>query len=266
MLRARSFVRVLILSASVWGALGLVGFLWQSVQSASLSGPTNSPIIANAIFSSLTFPASSMLINEVDATTPGSDIAEFIELYDGGQGHTDLGGLVLVLFNGQDDQSYAAFDLDGHQSNAEGYFLLANQAVSGVDLIFADTLLQGGPDAVALYQGSAADFPDGTAVTTINLLDALVYDTGDEADAGLLILLQPGEPQVNEDSNTFADYHSNQRCPNGGGEPRRTQNYRQDWPTPKAANNCPVTDLAPEVSHTSPAGGAIDVALTVRLP
>ena len=32
-------------------------------------------------------------------------------------------GLVLVLFNGQDDRSYAAFDLAGYQSNSDRLFL-----------------------------------------------------------------------------------------------------------------------------------------------
>ena len=44
--------------------------------------------------------------------TPGDDVLEFIELYDGGTGNTALDGLVVVLLNGSDDQSYApVFDL-----------------------------------------------------------------------------------------------------------------------------------------------------------
>ncbi|MCA9997625.1 MAG: lamin tail domain-containing protein, partial [Anaerolineales bacterium] len=41
-----------------------------------------------------------ILLNEVDSDTPGTDTAEFIELYDGGSGNTNLTGLVVVLFNG----------------------------------------------------------------------------------------------------------------------------------------------------------------------
>ncbi|MCP4295084.1 MAG: lamin tail domain-containing protein, partial [Proteobacteria bacterium] len=36
-----------------------------------------------------------IVINEVDADTVGTDSAEFIELYDGGAGDTDLSGLTL---------------------------------------------------------------------------------------------------------------------------------------------------------------------------
>jgi hypothetical protein len=44
-----------------------------------------------------------LIINEVDADQTGTDVAEFVELYDGGIGNTDLTGLVLVLINGTDD-------------------------------------------------------------------------------------------------------------------------------------------------------------------
>jgi hypothetical protein len=64
------------------------------------------------------------MINEVDADTPGSDTAEFIELYDGGTGHTPLDGMVVVLYDGgttgSGNQSYAAFDLDGYTTDAHG--------------------------------------------------------------------------------------------------------------------------------------------------
>ena len=61
-------------------------------------------------------PSSTLIINEVDVETPGTDKEEFIELYDGGIGSTNLNGLVIVLFNGQDDRSYRTIDLSGHQS------------------------------------------------------------------------------------------------------------------------------------------------------
>ena len=128
-------------------------------------------------------------------TRPGTDTAEFVELYDGGAGNTPLDGLVVVFFNGSNDLSYAAFDLDGFTTDAQGYFTLGNPGVPGVDLIFdpgAAGLLQNGADAVALFAGNATDFPNGTAVTTTNLQDAIVYDTDDADDAGLLALLNAG--------------------------------------------------------------------------
>ncbi len=64
-----------------------------------------------------------ILINEIDADTPGADTAEFVELFNGGSGETDLSDLVLVFFNGNKDTVYRAFDLNG-RIDANGYFVL----------------------------------------------------------------------------------------------------------------------------------------------
>ena len=178
-----------------------------------------------------------VIINEVDADTSGNDIDEFVELYDGGTGGTDLTGLVVVFFNGSGDTSYAAYDLDGYTTDVNGYFVLGNAAVPGVQIVFSSNGLQNGADAVALYTGDDTDFPSGTGVTTTNLIDAVVYDTNDSDDSGLLVLLTAGG-QLNEDENGNKDEHSNQRCPNGGGAARDTSGYIQDVATPSAANAC----------------------------
>jgi len=177
-----------------------------------------------------------IVINEVDADTEGTDIAEFIELYDGGAGNTALDGYVVVVYNGNGDASYNAFDLAGYTTDANGYFVLGNAGVSNVGLIFNSNGLQNGADAVALYTGTAADFPNGTSVTTTNLVDALVYDTNDSDDAGLLVLLNTGEAQINEDELGDKDAHSLQRIPNGEGGLRNTSTYTQATPTPGAEN------------------------------
>ena len=172
-----------------------------------------------------------VLINEVDSDTPGTDTAEFVELFDGGAGSTALDGLVVVFFNGSDDQSYDAFDLDGFSTDADGYFLLGNADVSPTpDIVFANNGLQNGADAVAVYTGDATDFPNDTPVTTTNLVDAVVYDTSDADDAALLVLLNAGQPQVNEDGAGNKDNESIQRCPNGSGGARNTDTYAQLHP------------------------------------
>ncbi len=180
--------------------------------------------------------AASIIINEVDSDTDGADVLEFSELYDGGTGNTSLYGLVLVLYNGSDDLSYNSYDLDGETTDANGYFVIGNSAVSNVDLITTNGSLQNGADAVALYYGNAADFPNGTAVTTTDLIDAFVYDTDDTDDAGLLILLNALQPQINEDERGDKDNQSNQRIPNGSGGARNTDTYSQGAPTPGAKN------------------------------
>ena len=69
----------------------------------------------------------------------------------------------LVLYNGSDDQSYIAFDLDGLSTNGSGYFVLCGNAanVANCDLdVSPDTnLIQNGADAVVLLVGDAVNYP-----------------------------------------------------------------------------------------------------------
>ncbi len=195
--------------------------------------------------------ASGVVINEVDADTPGSDTAEFIELYDGGTGNTSLEGLVLILYNGADDASYRSFDLDGEATNANGYFVAGNTSVTNVDITFGNGTLQNGTDAVALYVGDSADFPNDTPVTTTNLVDAIIYETNDGDAPGLRVLLNSGQPIANETVGPDATLVSNQRCPNGTGGKRNTNTYGQYSPTPGELN-CP-----PEINIERPASTTI---------
>ncbi|EMI57568.1 Endonuclease/exonuclease/phosphatase domain protein, partial [Rhodopirellula sallentina SM41] len=174
-----------------------------------------------------------VLINEVDANPSGNK--EFVELYDGGIGNTSLTGKTVVLFDGSTDTSYAAFDLDGFTTDDVGLFTIGNSGVNGVDIVFADGSLQNGADAIAIYDGDASSFPNGTPVTTSNLIDAIVYDSDDSDDAGLLALLLSGEPQVNENQNGSLLTQSISRIPDGG-DARRTSSYIATTPTPDKLN------------------------------
>src|SRR4029450_914923 len=108
--------------------------------------------------------------------------------------------------------------------------------------------MQNGADAVAVYVGNASAFPNGTFVTTTNLIDALVYDTNDADDPGLLALLNSGQPQVNEDTGNNGETNSNQRCPNGSGGARNTSTYNQFAPTPDGVNVCVGVTASPTLS------------------
>jgi uncharacterized repeat protein (TIGR01451 family) len=184
-----------------------------------------------------------VVINEIDCDQVGTDMGEFVELYDGGAGSTDLTGLVVVFYNGSGDVSYAAFDLDGFSTDAGGFFVLGNATVPGVDMVFADNFLQNGADAVALYSGNASSFPNGTAVTATGLLDAVVYDTADADDAGLIAVL--GGPQIDEGANGDAATDSVGRSPDFDGAFTTI-----DTPTPGVVNTPGVVILA--VTKTAP--------------
>ncbi|HEU4712404.1 MAG TPA: Ig-like domain-containing protein [Pyrinomonadaceae bacterium] len=236
-----------------------VTVLANQISDQDVSDPPDN-MAANFIFSFTTAAlppvvANNIIINEIDSDTPGADAAEFVELYDGGVGNTSLNGLVVVFYNGSNDLSYRAMDLDGFSTNAAGYFTLGNAAVAGVDLVFPGNTLQNGEDAVALYAANATDFPNGTAVTTANLRDAVVYDTADPDDPGLLVLLNAGQPQVDESSGTAPDVDSIGRCPNGDGGARNTSTYVARTPTPDGVNNCPPPPVVAKI-HDIQGNGA----------
>jgi uncharacterized repeat protein (TIGR01451 family) len=199
-----------------------------------------------------------LVINEIDADTAGTEYAEFIELYDGGVGNAPLDGLVVVLFNGSDDQSYTpAIDLDGYTTDPDGYFVIGGTDLAQTNdiTVTSSYWLQNGADAVAIIVGNAADFPNDTPVTTDNLVEAIVYGTSDPDDAGLLVLLNASQPQVDEGGWPASESVSNQRCPNGSGGRRNTDTYIQNSPTPGAANDC-----APELSVAKTADPTTNVA------
>ncbi|MDZ4754920.1 MAG: hypothetical protein SGJ11_10550 [Phycisphaerae bacterium] len=199
-----------------------------------------------------------VVINETDADQIGTDSSEFIELYDGGVGNTPLDGLVIVLWNGSNDSAYNAFDLDGKSTNANGYFVLGNAAVTTALLdagfveaellTFNNDSLQNGQDGVGLYTGDASSFPNGTPVTADGIRDAVVYDTNDADDAGLAILVNRGQPQIDENGGGSGVLHSIQRCPNGSGGLRNTMTFTASAPTPGAANA--YTNVPADVTAT----------------
>lgn len=175
--------------------------------------------------------APSIIINEVDAV--GS--AEFIEIYDGGSGNTDLTSVKVVLFDGSNDQAYVIYDLTGQSTNASGYFLLGNASTPAPDITIANNSIEDGADAIALYFESTIVV--GDAVTATDIIDAFVYGSDDADDVELLALLNAGQLQVNENSNSLATTESNSRCANGSGGILNTATYAQTDPTPGNSNS-----------------------------
>lgn len=168
-----------------------------------------------------------IVINEVDSDTPSTDTKEFIELLTDSP-NMSLDGYIVVLFNGSGDVSYATIDLTGYSSDANGIFVLGNTLVTPTpSIIFNDNFLQNGADAVAIFQAQASSFPNGTALTTTGLIDALVYDTSDADDTGLLQGLNQ-TVQYNENENGDKDNQSLQRKSGGTFEVKE--------PTPGALN------------------------------
>ena len=172
-----------------------------------------------------------LVINEFDSDTPSTNNKQFIEIKSAIP-NSSLNDYVLVLFNGTGSQanlSYYALDLDGITTDLNGLALIGNSLVSPVPVeIITDSTLQVGPDGVAIYSGNASDFPAGTPATIINLIDALVYDTGD-ADATSLMTALGVTTQIDENANNLQTAESIQRKDDG--------TYEVKAPTPGATND-----------------------------
>ena len=173
---------------------------------------------------------SQIVINELDSDTPSTDDKEFIELKSVTPNFS-LNGYVLVLFNGTGTQanlSYYVIDLDGNTTDVNGIFVIGNALVSPVPgKLLPDNIFQNGPDGVAIYSGNSSDFPNLTPATTSNLIDALVYDTGD-VDATSLMAALGVTTQIDENANNLQATQSIQRKNDG--------TFESKLPTP-AANN-----------------------------
>ena len=177
-----------------------------------------------------------VVINELDSDTPSIDDKEFIELLSNIPNFS-LDGYVLVFFNGSTigaDSSYLTIDLSGYTTDVNGLLLIGSNAVVPTpQLLIAPNLIQNGPDAVALFTGTAEDFPEGTLATTTNLVDALAYENG-SAEAQSLWALLGLSGQVIEGPNNNTD--SIQRFDDGLENPDSIS-YLATIPTPRALND-----------------------------
>lgn len=207
-------------------------------ETANASAATPFPVAA---YSTTTPPppqTPAFVINELDADTPSIDMAEFVEIYDGGVGNSSLDGVSLVLFNGNGDAEYRTVDLTGQSTDANGFFVVGTADVPNVDLAaFPSNALQNGADAAALYTGTPPSAP-----TTTNLIDAVVYGTNDEDDAELLAGLGL-TTQFNESANGMSDVQSLSRSPDGTGA------FVAQAPTPGETNVIPEPPAVSVLIH-----------------
>jgi len=176
-----------------------------------------------------------LMINEIDSDNPGTDTKEFVEIKSQTPNFS-LNGYVLVFFNGNptgstSNRSYFALSLDGLTTDVNGLVVVGNTDVSPVpNRIFSNSTIQNGPDAVAIYQGSYADFPVLTLATTTNLIHALGHGTTTNTEPTALMTLL-GNPAYLSEGNTAAltQSQSIQRKADG--------TYEAKLPTPGANND-----------------------------
>ena len=139
------------------------------------------------LFTQISF--AQLVINELDCDTPGVDNQEFIEIKSEVP-NFPLDGYVVVMFNGSasgGNTSYVSLDLDGYETDINGLLLIGSLGVSPVpQYLISGNVIQNGADAIAIYQASDYDFPQGTLATTTNLIDVIIYGTDDAEATGLI--------------------------------------------------------------------------------
>lgn len=141
-----------------------------------------------ALTSSIAFSShAAIVINEIDYDQPGTDIAEFIELFNSGTSAIPLDNHSIDLINGSTSTSYRSIDLSGFNISANGYFVVCSDAslVANCDYSFTTTngwFQNGAPDAVGLYDNTS-------------LLDSLSYE-------GILSPFTEGEVMTISDNNS----------------------------------------------------------------
>ncbi len=182
--------------------------------------------------------APNIVINEVDAV--GAE--EFVEIY-GGSPNTSLNDVTMVFYQGSDDTIYDLVDLSGNNTNGSGYFLIGDASLAP-NMILPANSLNDDASAVAIYFSNISNFSIGDSVTATDIIDALVYDSGQMDDLGLLAVLNTSGGQIDEDENMNAATESNARCPNGSGGALNTSTYKQTTPTAGSVNNqCPAIPI-----------------------
>jgi len=173
-----------------------------------------------------------LVINEVDYDQAGTDMGEFVELFNASTGPVDLEPLALVFINGSMTPSaeYERIDLTGALP-AGAYLLVANSGVTAPPtvtriLLGNNRLQNGAPDALAIFDTVAG-----------RVVDALSY-AGEVRMAqisGMTYDLVEGTAFSGVDNNTTPA--SLARVPNG----TDTDNASTDFavvttPTPGASN------------------------------
>lgn len=153
------------------------------------AGFLNGSAVLTIVDNDATLPvADTVWINEIDSDQPGTDAAEFVELYTGSAGAKSLDGYVLLLFNGNasGNTAYGFWDLTGYASNAQGFFTLGSTG-NGYTWEDPGFTLQNGIDAVALFRkpDPIPDVwpPNSPTETGLHNGQAVVYNNGTAAGA-----------------------------------------------------------------------------------
>ena len=176
--------------------------------------------------------SAAIVINEIDYDQPGTDTAEFIELFNSGSSSISLDNYSISLINGNSGSSYRSIDLTGFNVNANGYFVVCGDAeqVANCDYSFTTSsgwFQNGSPDALGLFENN-------------DLLDSISYE-------GSMDIYTEGDVFTLDDSNV--DILSIGRKIDGFDTDNNALDFELNCITPGSANVAGMGDCStPRVS------------------
>jgi len=113
------------------------------------------------------FSNAAIVINEFDYDQPGTDDAEFIELYNNSGASVSLDGYVIDLVNGFNSRIYRSFDLSGFVLSPRDYFVVCGNTMTvancNFDIGASTNRLQNDNEGIALFDG-------------MSLVDSVTYE------------------------------------------------------------------------------------------
>ncbi|MFK7987800.1 MAG: hypothetical protein AB8I08_17415 [Sandaracinaceae bacterium] len=183
-------------------------------------------------------------INEVEVDSPGSDLADFVELSTGVDAPISLDGYVLAHYNGSSSAGQprvASVDLaeGGAETDGNGLLLVANTGVPTTPDIVLGADLQQGEDLVAIYQRRTPAPLALADIGTTGLIDAVVWESGSDADEASLDVFSVGATRVVQIGATSEARQTTsiQRC--GREEALRDlSTFERETPSPGLPNHC----------------------------
>ena len=109
-------------------------------------------ILCCTAFALVSAPCAAVIISEIDYDQPGTDSAEWVELYNPDAVPVQLLDLELVFINGNGCAEYARYDLDPINIPAGGFVVIGNHpcATTLVTLPATNAIQNGAPDVVLI--------------------------------------------------------------------------------------------------------------------
>ncbi|MCB8985658.1 MAG: lamin tail domain-containing protein, partial [Ardenticatenaceae bacterium] len=223
---------------------------------AGLTGFTGTPIVGEAYNTpgaenqSVAVPMHTLVINEIDYNQPGTDAAEFIEIYNADSVAVEFKDYALKLVNGTDGIVYQSIPLPDVILSPGNYFVVCGNPalVLNCDLDVSpdtDLIQNGAPDAVALMLGN-------------QMVDSLSYE-GDS----LSPYTEGTGTGLQDPSDTDDDYQGLSRIPDGQDTQQNNSDFAVHCVTPGLANDTAVAPCTPpenppllinEIDYDQPGG------------